>query len=138
MFDCCDGFGSVRHRSCRSSSRARASRAEFSANRRGLYLLRDSKFIPDADGDIKLKVFSQQPIDAGEGYSFELEGVPQSDLPYEGGEIGPLRALSVTMNCTDRTYEVMDLRRLLPAPLWRPASTLPALAPLFEYVCSLS
>ena len=108
----------------------------------GLYVLRDAKFTPDNDGNVMVMVFSRQPLAAGPGFSFNLEtlGVAsQNEDPwYDGGEFGPVRALSVTINCATRTYEVIDTRRLLPAPLWRVGTTLPALAPVFTYVCSLT
>jgi len=108
----------------------------------GLYLLRDANFPPDNDGNIMVMVFSRTPIAAGPGFSFNLAtlGVAsQNEDPlYDGGEFGPVRAQSVMINCPTRSYQVVDTRRLLPAPLWRIGTTLPALAPVFAYVCSLT
>jgi hypothetical protein len=105
----------------------------------GLYVASDEKAEADRDGNTEITVFSRAPINAGPHYSLDLSplwGIPKNDLEYDGGKFGTLRALQITLDCTHQTYEVIDPRMLIPNPIWRPASTLPALAPVFKFACA--
>lgn len=105
----------------------------------GLYVLRNTDLSPDENGNLSVMVFSHQFLNAGGSYSLdiaELNGVPESDLSYDGGTLGVLRAVIVTIDCVHRTYEVIDTAKLLPEPIWRRASTLTVLAPVFRFACT--
>lgn len=96
--------------------------------------------VPEADsaGNITVLVFSRALVKTDEPYTLdlsELAGISADDLVYDGGPFGRLRAQSVTVDCLHRTYEVVDPRKLVPEPTWRPAATLPALAPVFRFAC---
>jgi hypothetical protein len=45
------------------------------------------------------------------------------------------RVQFISIDCARKTYQVFNSRRELPSPFGA-ASTLPALAPVFSYVCS--
>jgi len=105
----------------------------------GLLVSQDA--VPEADsaGNITMLVFSRNLIKVDEPYTLdlsELAGISANDLVYDDGPFGRLRAQSVTLDCVHRTYEVVDPRQLVPGPTWRPAATLPALAPVFRFACS--
>jgi hypothetical protein len=106
----------------------------------GLYLERDADLSADENGNVMLMVLSHQGIAAGGHYTIDLarlaRGPLGGDLAYDGGTLGVLRMQSITIDCNHRTYEVFDTSKVLPEPIWRAASTLPALAPLFRYVCA--
>ena len=53
----------------------------------------------------------------------------------DAGALGMLRVQDVTLDCANRTYEIVNTRKLIPDFIWRPASTLPVLTPVFKYVC---
>jgi len=104
----------------------------------GLYLRHDADLSANEDGNTMLMVFSHEPIEAAAPYSIDLAklaGIPMSEMAYDGGTLGPLRIQTITIDCRHQTYEVIDTRKALPEPIWRAASTLPALAPLFQFTC---
>jgi hypothetical protein len=104
----------------------------------GLLVSRDEVPQTDSGGNTTMLVFSRTLIKAEEPYTLdlsELAGIPANDLVYDGGAFGLLRAQSVTLDCVHRTYQVIDPRKLIPEPIWRPAATLPALAPAFSFAC---
>ena len=106
----------------------------------GLYLERDADLSADQNGNVMLMVLSHQGISAGGHYTVDLAKLANrrfgGDLAYDGGTLGVLRMQSITLDCAHRTYEVFDTSKALPEPIWRAAFTLPALAPLFRYVCA--
>ena len=89
-------------------------------------------------GNVTIKVYSRRRIYAGPHYSLdglELLGPSYQEATFDGGRFGPLRIQEITLDCTHRTYRVFDIHYALPREIWRRASTLPALAPVFWYVC---
>ena len=107
-----------------------------------LFVRRDEDFTPDEGGNIAVTVFSHNSIEAGGHYSVDLSrlagsmvGVSLDKLAVDAGSLGELRIQMVTIDCTHQTYEAVDVRKVFPEFIWRPASTLPALAPVFKYVC---
>jgi hypothetical protein len=107
----------------------------------GLLVSHDA--VPEADsaGNITVLVFSRSLMKVDEPYALdlsELAGMSPNDQLYDAGAFGLVRAQSVTLDCVHRTYEVVDPRKLIPEPIWRPASTLPALAPVFRFACGSS
>jgi hypothetical protein len=104
----------------------------------GLLVSHDEVLEADSAGDITMLVFSRTQIKVDEPYTLdlsELAGIRANDSVYDGGAFGLLRAQSVTLDCVHRTYEVIDPHGLIPESIWRPASTLPALAPVFRFAC---
>lgn len=104
----------------------------------GLLVSQDAVPEGDSAGNITVLVFSRTLVKVDEPYTLdlsELAGVSTNDLVYDGGPFGRLRAQSVTLDCVHRTYEVVDPRKLIPEPTWRPAATLPELAPVFRFAC---
>lgn len=104
----------------------------------GLFVRRDDDLDKDDNGNIIIMVFSHRRIYAGPHYSLdglELLGQSYDEATYDGGRLGQLHPEQVTLDCTHRTYKVIDIRYVVPREIWRRASTLPALAPVFRYVC---
>lgn len=104
----------------------------------GLWVSQDEVSEADSDGNTTMLVFSRTLIEVEEPYTLdlsELAGVPASGLVYDAGAFGLLRAQSITLDCVHRTYKVIDTHKLIPEPTWRPAATLPALAPVFRLAC---
>jgi hypothetical protein len=64
-------------------------------------------------------------------------GIPLHQISLDAGSLGHLRMQMVTIDCLHRTYEVVDVRKMLPDFIWRPAASLPALAPVFKDACDL-
>lgn len=105
----------------------------------GLFLSGDESLKPDEDGNTTITVYSRRRIKAGGYYSFDLsalQGYPTEEGVYDAGKLGLLHGQEVTIDCTHRTYEVIDARKVMPQAIWRTARTLPVLAPVFRFVCS--
>jgi len=105
----------------------------------GLYLMRDQDLQPNDEGNIMLMVFSQHGISVDAPYSvdlFALDGVSTANVGVDGGPLGTLRMQNIEVDCRHRTYAAIDTRKALPDEIWRPASTAPALASVFQFVCS--
>lgn len=107
----------------------------------GLYLRADDDLSADDDGNTGVTVFSRNEISAGGNYTFRLtgsEGVRWRilDGTYDAGSLGELHGQLITIDCVHRTYAVTDARKEDPETIWRTASTLPVLAPVFRYVCA--
>lgn len=104
----------------------------------GLYLRRDEDLTADEDGNILVTVFSHTRIHAGENYTLDMSALaemPIEQMAVDAGTFGLLRMQMITIDCAHQTYEVFDTRKLLPQGIWRAASTLPVLAPVFAYAC---
>lgn len=107
----------------------------------GLYVKADDDLSADDDGNTSILVFSREELSAGGNYTFRLtlsDAVRWNLLhgTYVAGALGELYGQLITIDCAHRTYAVTDARMADPTVIWRTASTLPALAPLFRYVCS--
>ncbi len=107
----------------------------------GLLVSQDAVLEADSAGNITMLVFSRTLMKVDEPYALdlsELAGISPNEQVYDAGAFGLVRAQSVTLDCVHRTYEVVDPRKLIPEPIWRPAATLPALAPVFRFACGSS
>lgn len=112
---------------------------DFRAIGGGLFLGRDEELTTDDNGNLLINVYSRSPINAGGHYSLDLSpwlGIPLHQISLDAGSLGLLHMQMVTLDCVHRTYEVVDVRRVLPDFIWRPASTLPVLIPVFRYACA--
>ena len=109
----------------------------------GLYLTRDDDLTADENGNMRVTILSRARISAGGNYTLDITDTALSEIPtgavqIDAGTLGNLRVQIVTIDCVNRTYEAFDTRKLLPQGIWRAASTLPVLAPVFAYVCKHS
>jgi hypothetical protein len=105
----------------------------------GLFLQRDQELTPDEDGNVSVALYSHNGVSAGAGYTVDLNAVlPEApgEVAIDAGALGILRVQFISIDCARKTYQVFNTRRVLPQPIWRAASSLPALAPVFSYVCS--
>jgi len=107
----------------------------------GLYLRVDDDLSADDDGNTGVVVFSRHEIGPGGDYTFRLTGAAGVrwgilEGLYDAGTLGQLHGQLITIDCAHRTYAVTDARRVDPETIWRAASTLPVLAPVFRYVCA--
>jgi hypothetical protein len=104
----------------------------------GVYLLQAEDAEPrDEHGNIKVPVYSSHRINVGEHFTLDqspMMGIP-NDLSYDGGTFGELRMQWVKIDCANRTYAVLDTRRILSDDIWRAVDTLPGLAPVFQHFC---
>jgi hypothetical protein len=111
------------------------SERDFRAIGGNLFVKRNEKLEPDDGGNITVGVLSHDLISAGEHYSFDLGLIPDR-LRIDAGSLGELRVQFITVDCAHGTYQVFNMRRVIPQEIWRPASSLPVLAPVFNYACS--
>ena len=104
----------------------------------GLFLQRDQDLTPDENGSVSVALYSHNGVSAGAGYTVDLNAaLPEGpgEVAVDAGALGILRVQFISIDCARKTYQVFNTRRVLPQPIWRAASTLPALAPVFGYVC---
>lgn len=105
----------------------------------GLYLRRDDDLSADSDGNSSVLIFSRAGISAAPGYTvdFMVAWDMNAGQRVDAGSLGILRLQAVNIDCTHRTYAAYKLGRQMPAAMWRPASDLPAISPVFAYVCPI-
>ena len=88
-------------------------------------------------GITTVSVYSTHGIDTGSGrYVFDEhdEALRKNGYGYDGGKLGELTSNVITLDCVNQTYRLMDTGS--GNYLWRAVRSLPALAPVFRYVCS--
>jgi|GEM_PF-4066758 len=84
-----------------------------------------------------VSVYSKRGIPTGDHrYIFDDHdtALKQNGLSYNSGKLGSLTSNEITLDCEYKTYELKDTRT--GEHVWKPQVTLPALAPVFRYVCS--
>jgi hypothetical protein len=84
-----------------------------------------------------VSIFSKRGIPTGdERYIFDEHDTMIRDqgLSYNGGKLGALTSNNISLDCEYKTYELEDTRT--GEHVWKPQATLPALAPVFRYVCA--
>lgn len=104
----------------------------------GLFVKRDEEAEPGEDGNTSITVFARTVIKATAPYSLDigaLVGMSANSLAVDAGTLGTLHVQMITIDCAHQTYQVIDAHKALPEPIWRPAATLPALAPVFRFGC---
>jgi hypothetical protein len=67
-----------------------------------------------------------------------MEGPSDDEIGHDAGILGILKMQMVNLDCVHQTYEVYDKRRPLREGIWRAATTLPTLTPLFKFACHRS
>jgi hypothetical protein len=88
-------------------------------------------------GITSVSVYSKHGIDTGNSrYIFDVHDATlrENGYGYDGGKLGDLTSNDITLDCVNQTYRLMDTNS--GEYVWRAAKGLPALAPVFRYVCS--
>lgn len=84
-----------------------------------------------------LRVYSKHGINTGDSrYIFDEHdaAVQERGFAYDGGKLGSLTSNDITLDCVNQTYRLTDTSTEKYA--WRAAKSLPALEPVFRYVCA--
>lgn len=93
--------------------------------------------IQAACGITFIMVFSRRGISTGSAkYIFDDHDrmLEEHDYAYDGGKLGQLTSNDITLDCVNHTYRLTDLSS--GEYVWRGAKALPAIAPVFQYVCA--